>query len=198
MLIFFIADLLFCRIFHGETGVTNFLLTKFQVTLFVLSERSPTYGEKCWKKQNMWREYQQLLICRIILWISCTSTTKSFLPGVYQTEYLLFYMIISLQKKKKSKLKSYYLYGRTETMRPDLFLNYLHHFMEYIPLGNMHMNKISTVLNQRLQQLTNENKLSTLVQVCSVPLVSIHSNSIQNQSTNFNYKLTVLLQQIKR
>ncbi|BAS97566.1 Os06g0332450, partial [Oryza sativa Japonica Group] len=29
-----------------------------------------------------------------------------------------------------------------------LFLSYLHHFMEYIPLSNVHMNKVSTIFNQ--------------------------------------------------
>lgn len=40
-----------------------------------------------------------------------------------------------------------------QTVLADLFLSYLHHFMEYIPLSNVHMNKVSTIFNQCLQQL---------------------------------------------
>lgn len=46
---------------------------------------------------HLLRTYQQFLVCSIVLWISCSRATKSFLPGIYQNQYLLFDMIVRLQ-----------------------------------------------------------------------------------------------------
>uniref|UniRef100_A0A0A9C2L6 Uncharacterized protein n=1 Tax=Arundo donax TaxID=35708 RepID=A0A0A9C2L6_ARUDO len=46
------------------------------------------------------------------------------------------------------------------------FLNYLHHFMKYVSLSNMHMDNVPTILNHRLQQRESK-ELDLWVLVCN-------------------------------
>jgi len=48
--------------------------------------------------------------------------------------------------------------GEHQKACTDLLLSYLHHFMKYILLSNLHMNKISTIFNQGLEQLKENEK----------------------------------------